>query len=47
MTGGADTVIRTFPALEKVPAGFEMKGEEGRFTVYEEEMPGKSARSFP
>lgn len=35
VTGGADTVIRTFPALEKVPAGFEKKGEEGRFTVYE------------
>ena len=28
VNGGADTVIRTFPALEKVPAGFEMKGEE-------------------
>lgn len=39
VTGGADTVIRTFPALEKVPAGFEMKGEEGRFTVYERKCP--------
>lgn len=39
VTGGADTVIRTFPALEKVPAGFEKKGEEGRFTVYERKCP--------
>lgn len=39
VTGGADTVIRTFPALAKVPAGFEKKGEEGRFTVYERKCP--------
>ncbi len=39
VTGGANTVIRTFPALEKVPVDFEKKGEEGRFTVYERKCP--------
>jgi hypothetical protein len=31
----------SFPALSKVPEGFEKKGEEGRFTVYERVVDAK------
>ena len=38
VTGGADTRIRTYPALQTIPDGFVEKGTEGRLTVYERHL---------
>ena len=38
--GGRRTVVRTFPALLKLPRGFVCTGQEGPFTVYERAVSG-------
>lgn len=38
VTGGADTVIRSYPELCRVPKGFAACGREGRFTVYQRSL---------
>ncbi len=43
VTGGADTHIMTWPELPEVPAGFDKKNQQGRFTVYERTCSGKPA----
>lgn len=38
VTGGADTVILSYPELGRVPDGFSVCGREGRFAVYQRSL---------
>lgn len=41
--GGKDTVIRTFPQLNQIPAGFEAQGRDGALYVYRRLKTGEAS----